>query len=266
MRIALITLSAEGSRLIELLSHALKDSDIFLHEKVPPLPGAKTFGSIRELTAKIFPDYGGLLYIAPCGVVVRAVAPHLRSKHQDPAVVAVDAGGRYAISLLGGHEGGANDLAVRAANIIGAEPVITTTTETLKPFIVGVGCRRGVEAERIIAAIQEALAEAGVVPESVRFIATADVKTGEAGLLHAAEKLGLPLRIIGSAEIRASRREFALSRLVQEKINLPAVAEPAALLAGRRTQLLLARRTYQGITVAIARESFPWSESDQETP
>lgn len=266
MRVALITLSTEGSRLIELLSHVLENSDIFLHEKVPPLPSAKTFGSIRELTAEIFPNYGGLLYIAPCGVVVRAVTPHIRSKQQDPAVVAVDAAGRYAISVLGGHEGGANDLAVRAANAIGAEPVITTTTEALKPFIVGVGCRRGVEAERIIAAVQEALAEAGVAPERVRFIATADLKTGEAGLVRAAEKLGLPLRIIGSAEIRASLREFARSPLAQEKINLPAVAEPAALLAGRRTQLLLSRRTYNGITVAIARESFPWSGSDREAP
>ena len=55
------------------------------------------------------------------------------------------------MSLLSGHEGGANDLALQIANLVGAEPVITTTTEALKSVIVGVGCRRGTEAERIVA-------------------------------------------------------------------------------------------------------------------
>jgi cobalt-precorrin 5A hydrolase len=266
MKTALITLSAPGARLLRLLAQELGDCDTYLHGNLPPAPGAQTFGSIRELTADIFHRYRGLLYVAPCGVVVRAVAPHLGSKHSDPAVVVMDAGGRYAVSLLGGHEGGANDLALRAANAVGAEPVISTTTEALRPLIIGVGCRRGMEAERIVAAIRDALQAAGALPEQVRLIATADVKAGEEGLIAAAKELGLPLRIIGSAEIRACLREFTVSPLAAEKINLPAVAEPAALLAGRRTRLLLPRRTYRGITVAVAREDFPWSESVPAAP
>ena len=50
--------------------------------------------------------YDGLVYIAPCGVVVRAIAPFLEHKTKDPAVVVVDVGGRWAVSLLSGHEGG----------------------------------------------------------------------------------------------------------------------------------------------------------------
>jgi cobalt-precorrin 5A hydrolase len=259
---ALITLSTEGARLLDLLARKLNGCDIFLHDKLPSSPRAEKFGGIRELTAVIFHRYDGLLYVAPCGVVIRAVAPHIGSKHEDPAVVAMDVGGRYAVSLLSGHEGGANDLTLRAANIVGAEPVISTTTEALKPLIVGVGCRRGVEPERIIAAIRDGLHAAGAVLDQVRFLATADVKAGEEGLIAAARELGLPLRIIGSAEIRACLSEFTPSSFAAEKINLPAVAEPAALLAGRRTQLLLPKKTYNGITVAVARESFPWSESD----
>ena len=57
------------------------------------------------------------------------------------------------ISLVSGHEGGANDLALRLANLIGAEPVISTSSEALKRIIVGVGCRRGTCAEWIMAAI-----------------------------------------------------------------------------------------------------------------
>ena len=266
MKIALITLSTEGTILVQRLAMELTDAHIYLHEKIKPLPGTQSFGSIMELTAEIFPRYEGLLYIAPCGVVVRAIAPHVRSKHTDPAVVVADAGGRFAVSLMGGHEGGANELALKTANILGGEPVITTTTEALKPLIVGVGCRRGISAARIVAAVKEALAEAGAQLEQVRFLASADIKAGEAGLIMAAQELKVPLRFIGSGEIRLSARSFTPSPLAALKINLPAVAEPAALLAGRRTRLILPRRTYNGITVAIARESFLWSASDPAAP
>ena len=163
------------------------------------------------------------------------------------------------VSLLSGHEGGANDLAIRVANLTGAEPVVTTTTEALKSVIVGIGCRRGTKAERIVAAVREALAEAGVSLEEVRLLASADIKANEAGLLAAAETLGVPIRFLSAAEIRTSTREFSHSDFVEEKVNLPAVAEPAALLAGRRTQFICRKKTINEITIALAREGFSWS-------
>ncbi len=208
-------------------------------------PTAERFTRIADLTAALFPVCRGLVYAAPAGVVVRAIAPLIRSKYEDPAVVVLDAGGRWAVSLLSGHEGGANALAIRVANILGAEPVITTTTEALKSVIVGIGCRRGTPAERIVAAVREALAEAGVALEEVRLLASADLKADEAGLLAAAEALGVPVRFIPSAEIRASTREFSHSDFVEEKVNLPAVAEPAALLAGRRTRFICRKKDVQ---------------------
>ena len=54
----------------------------------------------------------GLVYVVPVGVAVRAIAPLIRHKTTDPAVVAVNVGGRWAVSLLSGHEGGANQLAI----------------------------------------------------------------------------------------------------------------------------------------------------------
>lgn len=219
-------------------------------------PAAERFAKIADLTAALFGGCRGLVYAAPCGVVVRAIAPLLRSKYADPAVVVLDAGGRWAVSLLSGHEGGANDLAFAVANLTGAEPVITTTTEALKNVIVGIGCRRGTPAERIVAAIRETLAECGVDLAEVRLIASADLKADEAGLLAAAATLALPLRFLSGQEIRAAARPFTRSAFVQEKVNLPAVAEPAALLAGRRTQLICPKKTFKGITVTLARESF----------
>jgi len=74
--------------------------------------------------------------------------------------------------------------------------------------------------------------------------------------LAAAKALGIPLRFIPSGDIRGSTRGFDRSNFVEEAINLPAVAEPAALLAGRRTQLILPKKVYKGVTVAVAREGF----------
>ena len=223
-------------------------------------PAAERFTKIADLTATLFPVCRGLVYAAPCGVVVRALAPLVKSKYEDPAVVVLDAGGRWAVSLLSGHEGGANDLAIRVANLTGAEPVVTTTTEALKSVIVGIGCRRGTPTERIVEAVREALSEAGIALEEVRLLASAEIKADEAGLLAAAEALGVPIRFIAAEEIRASLREFSHSAFVEEKVNLPAVAEPAALLAGRRTRFICRKKTFNGITIALAREGFPWSE------
>ena len=202
--------------------------------------------------------YEGLIYVAPCGVVVRAIAPFLEHKTKDPAVVVVDVGGRWAVSLLSGHEGGANNLAITVANAISAEPVITTTTEALKTLIVGVGCRRGIKSEKIVAAIKAALTEADLEISQVRLLSSAEIKSDEQGLLQAAQELGVPLRFISSDEIRGFAGNFEHSDFVQQKVNLPAVAEPAALMAGRRTRLVLKKRTFNGVTVAVARENCLW--------
>lgn len=256
MKTALITLSVEGTVALKKLEEGLPDSHCFIHKNVPCKYEATRFESIITLTANIFSSYDGLIYVAPCGVVVRAIAPLISSKLTDPAVVVIDAGARFSISLLSGHEGGANDLALKAGNLLGAEPVITTTTEALKSIIVGIGCRRGTSAEVIVEAIQDGLSKVGAGAQEVRYIASADIKSDEEGLLKAARILEIPLRLVNSEEIRESGRVFQRSEFVSRKVNLPAVAEPAALLAGKRTKLIMKRIIWKGITIAIARENF----------
>jgi cobalt-precorrin 5A hydrolase len=104
-------------------------------------------------------------------------------------------------------------------------------------------------------AVTGALKQAGEELSDVRFLATADIKADEPGLLAAAETLGLPLRLISSEEIRGCRKAFTSTPLAVEKVNLPAVAEPAALLAGRRTTLILPKTILNSVTVAVAREN-----------
>lgn len=78
----------------------------------------------------------GIIFIGACGIAVRAIAPYIRHKAKDPAVVVVDEGGEYAISLLSGHLGGANELTGKIASCIGAVPVITTATDNRRVFAV----------------------------------------------------------------------------------------------------------------------------------
>lgn len=255
MKLAAITFSPQGLLVCRQLQEKIPELHLYLHADLDLPDGARPFSRVMELTPALFLSYDGLIYVAPCGVVVRSLAGSLESKRSDPAVVVVDAGGRHVISLLSGHEGGANDLAVRVANIIDAEPVISTTTEAVKDLIVGVGCRKGKTASAIVAAIRSVMAREGLALEKVRYLATADVKAEEPGLLQAARSLELPLRIIGGASIRQCRQPFSVSAFVERKVNLPAVAEPAALLAGRRTSLIVQKQSLDGITVAVAREN-----------
>lgn len=255
MRTALVALSQEGARIIEKIASGFDDADLFVHENINDPVAGTPFRSIVALTVSLFQNYRNIIYVAPCGVVVRAMASCLENKYKDPAVVVADAGGRWVVSLLSGHEGGANELAVRVGNLIGAEPVVTTTTEALKFIIIGIGCRRGVSAETVVAAVKEALERAGVGLEEVRLLASADIKSNEAGLREAATSLGVPIRFIPSGQIRDAKKAFTQSDLAQKKVGLPAVAEPAALLAGKSTKLILERITWKGVTVAMAREN-----------
>lgn len=82
-----------------------------------------------EWAGKMFSAHNAIIFVSACGIAVRAIAPHLRSKEDDPAVVVLDERGRYVISLLSGHLGGANALAKRIARITGGVAVITTATD-----------------------------------------------------------------------------------------------------------------------------------------
>ena len=91
---------------------------------------AMPFESLKHLISATFNTFDGHVFVAAAGIVVRCIAPHLQSKETDPAVVCLDQNGRYAVSLLSGHLGGANELADRCARIMGGQPVITTATDS----------------------------------------------------------------------------------------------------------------------------------------
>lgn len=83
----------------------------------------------RDIVEKLFSSYENLVFVMAVGIVVRAIAPFLKDKSEDPAVVVMDEGMNYAVSLLSGHVGGANELARSLARNSGSIAVVTTATD-----------------------------------------------------------------------------------------------------------------------------------------
>ncbi|MZP28534.1 hypothetical protein GTO91_02190 [Heliobacterium undosum] len=84
---------------------------------------------LRDTFGPIFSSGKPILFIGALGILVRLLAPRIADKRTDPPVIALDEGGRFVISVLAGHWGGANELAEEVGRRIGAIPVITTATD-----------------------------------------------------------------------------------------------------------------------------------------
>ncbi|HZK18140.1 MAG TPA: cobalamin biosynthesis protein [Clostridia bacterium] len=136
---AILALTEQGSRLSLIVAGKLKGkriTDVYLPQRFegwvadcPQLKDIKFFRNWRKLFAFVFGNYDELICVMATGIVVRSAAGHLRNKFDDPAVVVLDEEGKYAISLLSGHIGGANDLARYVAAKLCGQAVITTATD-----------------------------------------------------------------------------------------------------------------------------------------
>ena len=277
MNLALIAVTTDGIKVAEriegkldgvvtvFLPRKLKQSKLIatrpsrICETLQGRPQATYFSKkLVDQVGEIFLVYDGLIFIMASGIVVRVIAPYIKDKCTDPAVVVVDDVGRFVISLLSGHEGGANKLAHKVANILKTDAVITTGTEAKKDIIIGIGCKRGISSTEVKEAISNALNDADISIDRVRLAGTVDLKADEAGLLCALEEMDIPLRVVSRPEIEACAKDYSKSDFVMKKIGVGGVCEPVALISGRKTKLILKKQKYQGVTIAIARENFSW--------
>lgn len=134
--VAVVTVSRRGretaSRIKTALSQEGHGANIYT---IPKYASEETIVMNRDLgvfMGELFPTVDAIIAVMAVGIVVRTIAPYLRSKKEDPAVVAVDDLGKFAISLVSGHLGGANELARWIGSKIKAIPVITTASDLLE--------------------------------------------------------------------------------------------------------------------------------------
>lgn len=315
---------------------------------------------LRPVLQSLFVNRDALIVFLPIGAAVRLLAPVFAGKMRDAAVVCVDDGGRYAISVLSGHVGGGDELARQVAEAIGAQPIITSASDALNvtaidlvgkargwridasstdltraaaavvndepvalwldpdcgaswpedsarsdsivevndlaeavaddfaatlivsdrllqvtvghplvvyrppTLVVGVGCRRGVDAGHLRKLLDDTLTEYGLALHSASKIATIDLKADEPGIIALADSLGVPLEIYAAAELNAvasqpiaSESDNELSRptpsAAQDLLGVFGVSEPAAILAAGADGLLAPRTKSDRATVAVAR-------------
>jgi cobalt-precorrin 5A hydrolase len=135
MKTAVVSLTLRGAELAFKIGRQMK-TDIYmkkqftekyvLNDKNALIHPVTDFSTLIE---KLFKNYDALVFVMACGIVVRSIAPYIKDKVSDPAVLVVDEKGQHVISLLSGHIGGANKLANDVAQMTGGVPVITTATD-----------------------------------------------------------------------------------------------------------------------------------------
>lgn len=379
MRLSLICFTGAGAKLgARLLKELKRDGHecrgYVLEKFLNPFHEANGLeplkSSLQEWTGNQFETRDGLIFIGAAGIAVRAIAPWVKDKRTDPAVVVIDDSGRFSISLLSGHLGGANGLAEETAKLTGGIPVITTATDihgrfavdnfakeqglwisdmktakavsadvlagepvgffsdfpaagsvpegftqkesckrnvwiTVKRYpenhdflfqrknrpvkqkmlhedahsapdsfpklflpeggevlrlvprivILGIGCKRGTEKERIEASVEEALSRWNIEPESAAAVATIDIKKEEAGLLSYVREHGLSFQTYPAERLLQAEGEFSPSSFVKEITGVDNVCERAAVslaedLGGGK--LMMRKQAGGGVTVAAA--------------
>lgn len=134
--LAVLALTRKGAALGKVVAQGMPGAHLYVPAKLRMTgAGVKGFNQdLPALFAGLINDYSGIICIMAAGIVVRTLSPFLTRKDRDPAVVVLDEKGRFAISLVAGHMGGANELAAHVAAITGGEPVITTATDVQGVF------------------------------------------------------------------------------------------------------------------------------------
>ena len=334
MKVAIISVSNNGQELAFDLKEKLDlDSTIIkcdLYHK-----------NVKENLQILFYEYDAIVAIMASGILIRSIAPLIESKTTDPAVVNIDDNGKFVISALSGHLGGANDLTIKLSNLIGATPVITTSTDvnnklgidvlardlylsidnpkeilyfnkailegreisltvnpnknfkylfeylsnnseeinlsiyyssrvnpdeilvsldehelilTEKKIVVGIGCRRDKEYNKIHDAFMISLNDLNIPPCRVNLLTSAEIKREEKGILELSENLEIPVKFVEMDKLKLfESSDVSKSDFVYSKFGIYGVCEPSALImAGFESKLIYKKTSYDGVTIAVA--------------
>ena len=127
MNIAVIAVSPQGITIAEQLKAEWQEQlTIFsTHQH----SSVESIRNIKEHVDAHFGDYSAWVFIGAMGICIRTIAEHVQHKYYDPAVINIDSTGRFVVSVLSGHVGGANELTEHIASLLGAQAVVSTQTD-----------------------------------------------------------------------------------------------------------------------------------------
>lgn len=143
-RVALIAITKHGAKQVAAMAHKLPEADVVVSQKFAPLMSAlpnsvSTYeGALRAQIGGFFSDYDQIVFFVSLGAVVRLIAPHLKSKDEDPGILVVDDAAQFVIPVLSGHIGGANAYAEQLAELLEATAVVTTASDVGKTIPVDI--------------------------------------------------------------------------------------------------------------------------------
>ncbi len=332
MRINAVAFSTNGCRTALRLKEAFPEEDlrIFAKTQCDTLGVERLEEKTSEWTGRSFKECDALVFIGAIGIAVRYIAPYIKSKTVDPAVIGMDEHGKWAVALLAGHIGGANALTARIAERLGSEPIITTATDlngkfsvdtfatvnnmrimgmktaqdvsvrvldgafvgfcsdipvegdlpegltraesgefgvsistdiSKTPFdttmrlvpmdvVLGIGCKRGTDPEKLSDFVSEILKEDGIPSQRVGAVCSVDLKKDEEAILSLAKEYRVPARFFTSEELMSLEGEFSKSDFVRSITSVDCVCERSAVrpFGGEIVRRKTAR---DGMTIAI---------------
>ena len=334
MKIAIISVSDKGKELsLTIKEHLDNDSTIIKVDLFHK--------NVKKYLKIAFYEYDAIVAVMASGILIRSIAPYIKSKTKDPAVLNIDDNGNFVISTLSGHLGGANKLTNKIAALINATPVITTSSDvnnklgidvlasdlylsiddskeilffnkailenreislvinpnksfdylfeylnnnTLeinvsivfsskidldeihvvldshelilreKKLVVGIGCRRGKECEKIYDGLIQSLNQLNIDKSRVNQLSSAEIKKDEQGILELSDKLNVPINFVDLEKLKLFEScDVQKSEFVKSKFGIYGVCEPSALItAGFDSKLIYKKTSYDGVTIAIA--------------
>ncbi len=181
--------AAETARKIkDALTMAGIKTTVFAPKKYANKDVSAIEGTFKEFIREIFSKFDAIVGVMASGIIIRAVGPLLKSKMADPAIVCVDVAGRFAVSLVSGHYGGANHLTRLIAKGINATAVITTASEVL--------------GKKSVEELARSLHCKIMNPENLKAVNAIIVEGGEIALLFVGDYRRVPSRVFSyKAEI-----------------------------------------------------------------
>ncbi len=324
MRTGIISVTKQG----DLIADKLKE---FLGAEVFSKNSIEDF-NISNITEKLMKSCQEVIFIASTGIAVRSIAPFLKGKAVDPAILVIDSCANFVISLVSGHLGGANELTLKVAEVLKAQPIITTATDNLgitapdviakhnnlmiedlkkakyiaaklvdgkkvafiddkgcihlpkgytnnaeeaegvvyvtnrlegnwqnenftslklirKDIILGVGCRKDFDVEKMHKTVIKVLRENNIDIRAVSIVATVEIKKDEKAILELSKNLNAELRIFTLDEIKKIEDKYKGSDFVKKSIGVRAVCEPSVELSGGK--LITGKLVCDGMTICI---------------